>query len=120
MDTSSTSCDICDRHFLTNAEYQQHVKEHKVCNIDGCSFTAHTKVIEKHIQMQHSTGMYDKIRNVSTPEDITRWIEERKRKYPSRENVEQRMKQQEEMLKRGERIRSKKGRFAAKNETRRK
>lgn len=64
--------------------------------------------------MQHSTGLYDKIRNISTPEDIARWIEERKRKYPSKENVEKRLQQQEEMSKRGERLQGNKRIFPSK------
>lgn len=80
------------------------MSEHRTCNLDGCTFTAHEKIIEKHIRMQHATGLYDKIRNVSTPEDVRKWIAERKRNYPSRENIEKRYKLQEEILKRGVRI----------------
>lgn len=94
------------------------MSEHKQCNIDGCLFTAHEKIVEKHIQMQHTTGLYSKIGNLSSPEDITRWIAERKRNYPSRENVEKQHLKRLEMLKRGERIFKKKGRFAKDDKTR--
>lgn len=103
---------------MTVAQYQKHLMEHRTCGIDGCTFTAHGNIVEKHIEMQHRTGLYDKIRNVSTPEDIARWIEERKRKYPSKENVAKRMQQQEEMLKRGERLQKNNKRFSKKKETR--
>lgn len=52
---------------------------HKLCGIDGCTFSAHPLLIEKHIIMQHNTGLYHKIKNVSTPEEIEKWIMERKR-----------------------------------------
>lgn len=69
--------------------------------------------------MQHLTGLYEKIRNVNTPEDIAKWIEERKVKYPTKENVQRRYERQEEMLKRGEKIGERKNRFG-KDRTRRK
>lgn len=80
------------------------MSQHKTCNLDGCKFTAHEKIVENHIRMQHSTGLYDKIRNINTPEDIARWVEERKRRYPSKENVIKRQQVQEEMLKKGVKI----------------
>jgi hypothetical protein len=90
-----------------------------VCGVDGCQYTAHENLIENHIQMQHLTGLYEKIRNVNTPEDIAKWIEERKVKYPTKENVQRRYERQEEMLKRGEKIGERKNRFG-KDRTRRK
>lgn len=85
--------------------------EHRTCNLDGCTFTAHFKVIEKHVLMQHATGLYDKIRNLNTPEDIAKWVEERKRRYPNRENILKRQEQQEEKLKCGMRIKKNENRF---------
>lgn len=111
------ACDTCEREFQTYWQHQKHMNEHKTCNIDGCTFTAHEKIIAKHIQMQHYSGLYDKIRNLNTPEDIGKWIADRKRKYPSKENVEKRYKQQEEMLKRGERLKKNCSRFDKKNRT---
>lgn len=94
------------------------MKEHRVCGIDGCTFTAHGKIVDKHIEMQHSTGLYDKIRNISTPEDIARWIEERKRKFATRENIEKSKQQQEEMIKRGERLQKNNKSFSKKKDVR--
>lgn len=87
------------------------MSEHRTCNLDGCTFTAHFKVIEKHVLMQHATGLYDKIRNLNTPEDIAKWVEERKRRYPNRENILKRQEQQEEKLKCGMRIKKNENRF---------
>lgn len=113
-----TSCDVCNRDFSTDFQYQKHLKEHRVCGIDGCTFTAHGKIVDNHIEMQHTTGLYDKIRNISTPEDIARWIEERKRKHPSKKNVEKSLQQQEEMIKRGERLQKNNKRFSRKKDER--
>ena len=50
-----------------------------MCGLDGCKFVAHPKVILKHVQMQQHTGLYKKIGNLYSPEDIAKWIAERKR-----------------------------------------
>lgn len=117
-ESTESSCDVCDRHFSAVSEYQKHLKEHRTCGIDGCTFTAHGKIVDKHVEMQHSTGLYDKIRDISTPEDIARWIEERKRKYPSKENIAKRIQQQEEMMKRGERLLKNNNRFSKNKDVR--
>lgn len=70
---------MCDREFFSEQLLKDHNETHKVCGIDGCTFTAHPKLIEKHVSMQHRTGLYHKIKNLSTPEDIANWINERKR-----------------------------------------
>lgn len=87
------------------------MSQHKTCNLDGCNFTAHEKIVENHIRMQHATGLYDKIRNINTPEDIAKWIEERKKRYPSKENVLKRRQEQEDMWKNGLKIEKNSNRF---------
>nr|CAI5862080.1 unnamed protein product [Callosobruchus analis] len=104
-------CDTCDKEFHNESTYNSHTSQHRVCNLDGCTFTAHEKIIEKHVRMQHATGLYDKIRNINTPEDIAKWIEERKKKYPSKENIAKRQQEVEERWKKGERITANDNRF---------
>ncbi|XP_026464827.1 nuclear fragile X mental retardation-interacting protein 1 [Ctenocephalides felis] len=55
-------------------------------------------ILRKHINEQHG----NKSRSTNTPEDIAKWINDRKRKYPSTENVIKRQKIKEEKKKRGE------------------
>lgn len=98
------TCDTCDRIFQNAYLYEAHMKEHIVCNIDGCTFTAHEKIVTNHIKSQHSTGLYDKIRYLSTPEDIKRWREERRNRYPTKSNIEKKQDAQKEMIMRGERL----------------
>ncbi|XP_057653088.1 FMR1-interacting protein NUFIP1 isoform X1 [Diorhabda carinulata] len=104
-------CEPCDRDFVSKFQYDRHVSQHRTCNLDGCKFTAHEKIVEKHVAMQHASGLYDKIRNINTPEEIAKWVEERKRRYPNKENVLKRREKQEQMLKRGERIKKNDNRF---------
>ncbi|XP_015596972.1 nuclear fragile X mental retardation-interacting protein 1 [Cephus cinctus] len=98
-------CEVCDREFTTKDMLARHKAEHRVCGIDGCIFAAHPKLIEKHISMQHYTGLYEKIKNLSTPEDVQKWIAERKKRYPTRANVELRKAEEAEKVCRGEIIR---------------
>ena len=72
-------CETCDREFKNSDKLAEHFAEHSVCGLDGCQFVAHPKVIEKHIKMQHESGLFKKIGNLYTPEDIAKWIAERKR-----------------------------------------
>ncbi|KAK4879039.1 hypothetical protein RN001_007185 [Aquatica leii] len=118
LDYNTTNCEMCDREFQTNFQYRKHMSEHKICGIDNCPFTAHEKIVEKHIEMQHCTGLYDKIKSVVTPEDIAKWIADRKKKYPTKQNIERRYQQQKEMLERGERLKRNPRKFDHKNKTR--
>lgn len=110
-DVEVWSCDTCDKEFTCSYEYEKHMSYHKTCGIDGCTFTAHEKLIEKHVQMQHASGLYKKICNVSTPEDVQKWIEERKRRFATRKNVENKIKEREELAKRGVRIQDNENKF---------
>ncbi|XP_026757194.2 FMR1-interacting protein NUFIP1 [Galleria mellonella] len=97
-------CETCDRSFYTADLLEKHKKQHEKCNIDGCQFVAHPKVITKHIQMQHSSGIYKKIANLNNPEEIKKWIEERKKKYPTMNNIEKKAAQMKEKIERGEKM----------------
>ena len=73
------SCERCNRSFKSQDLLSAHVSEHVTCGIDGCTFTAHPKIIQNHIQMQHETGLAAQIMRLNTPEEIEKWREERKR-----------------------------------------
>lgn len=98
-------CEVCDREFKTDEKLAEHVSTHKLCGIDGCTFSANNLLVDKHIKMQHRTGLYERMKNVSTPEDIQKWIEERKRKYPTKVNIEEKQKMDIKKIERDEIIR---------------
>jgi hypothetical protein len=75
----SFSCDRCDRSFKSQELLDSHISEHISCGINGCPFVAHPKIVERHIQMQHETGLADQIMRLNTPEEIQKWREERKK-----------------------------------------
>lgn len=71
------------------------------------------------MQQQHSTGVYDRIKNLTSPEEIERWREERRRRYPSKQNVALRQQIQEVRQQRGERLaQESKARFGQKADRR--
>lgn len=111
-------CEPCDRDFQSITFLQEHKAEHQKCGIDGCKYEGHELMVTKHIQMQHSSGLFDKIKNLSTPEDIQKWREERKKRYPTKENVELRQQAQTEKSSRGERLEEPKNRFGSKSDRR--
>lgn len=75
------SCDRCDRSFRSQELLDIHISEHIPCGINGCPFVAHPKIVEKHIEMQHETGLAEQIMRLNTPEEIQKWRDERKKYY---------------------------------------
>ena len=39
----------------------EHSAEHATCGVDGCSYTAHESLLEKHVRHQHLSGLFQKI-----------------------------------------------------------
>lgn len=54
--------------------------------------------------MQHSTGLFKKIANIKNPEEIAKWREERRRKYPTKANIEKKAAILTEKIDRGEKM----------------
>ncbi|KAF4532037.1 hypothetical protein B566_EDAN015016 [Ephemera danica] len=71
-------CEVCDRSFPGDAELAEHLALHEVCGIDGCQFSAHPKVVAKHVEAQHDTGLFEKLILGTAPEEVARWREEQR------------------------------------------
>ena len=95
-------CDVCERMVGSAAEYKQHVSEHATCGIDGCSYTAHQDILEKHIMHQHLTGFYNRIVQGNSPEDIEKWRQERRKNFPTKMKIAEKILKKEMMKERGE------------------
>lgn len=54
--------------------------------------------------MQHATGLYKKIAKLQDPEEIKKWREERKSKFPTKENIEKKNAFLKEKIERGEKM----------------
>lgn len=117
--TRTFCCEPCDRSFATADELHCHRAQHQRCTaVDGCPFEGHAQLVAAHVQQQHNSGLYERIRNLTTPEEIERWREERRRKYPSAQNVELRQQIQAAKQQRGERLEPANSRFGAKTDRR--
>lgn len=110
---SSNWCDLCECGFKFPHQLEKHRDEHEKCWFENCTFEGHSKLLQKHIEVQHQCGLFQRIEKVETEEDIEKWREERRKRYPTKANIEARRQAQEERLKRGERIDEPKQRFGS-------
>ncbi|GFS48993.1 nuclear fragile X mental retardation-interacting protein 1 [Nephila pilipes] len=101
------ACDTCDRAFSIEADYQSHMSSHIICRVPNCQFEAHPAIVALHKKMQHDTGYADEINKFKNADDIEKWRAERKRRFPTAENILKRKAEQSEKEARGEVIEEK-------------
>jgi len=95
-------CRNCDRGFQNQYYFDIHIEEHEKCGVEGCPYEAHPKLVFNHYKTQHLTGLADKVWTVKTPEDIAKWREERRRKFPTRARIAQKKAEMRAKRKRGD------------------
>ncbi|KAJ3203322.1 nuclear fragile X mental retardation protein interacting protein 1 [Dinochytrium kinnereticum] len=86
------SCDACEQQFKNLTKYEEHVAGHQKCA--ECDFVASKKVLAIHVDEAHAPGLV--IKKVEDPEEIARWIAERKRNYPTDANIAKRKAEEED------------------------
>ncbi|CAL1293237.1 unnamed protein product [Larinioides sclopetarius] len=101
------ACDTCDRAFAVEQELKFHLSEHIKCSAENCDFEAHPKIVFLHKKMQHETGYAEAINKLKDAEEIAKWRAERKRRFPTAENIRKRKAEQAEKEARGEVIETK-------------
>lgn len=105
-------CKFCREGFPSDNDLFQHRKNHERCPYDDCKFNASGKVVAEHISRVHlKTNALVKIQDLTTPEQIEKWREERRKRYPTTANVLLRQQAREERFSRGEKLHDKQQRF---------
>ncbi|XP_049536532.1 nuclear fragile X mental retardation-interacting protein 1 [Anopheles darlingi] len=108
-------CEGCDVNCKSEEEYQRHIESHRPCEVPGCTFVGHPMVMKKHARKVHSEeNTHESQRAMPSPEEIEQWKEERRKRFPTKQNIILRQLAQEERIKRGERIGENKERFPLK------
>ncbi|XP_058126506.1 FMR1-interacting protein NUFIP1 [Anopheles ziemanni] len=105
-------CEGCDVNCRSDEEYQTHVANHTPCSVSECKFVGHPMIMKRHARQAHSQQVAGKqVGPGPSKEEIEQWKEERRKRYPTKDNVILRQQAQEERINRGERIVENKDRF---------
>ncbi|KNC96378.1 uncharacterized protein SPPG_08277 [Spizellomyces punctatus DAOM BR117] len=102
-------CDTCEKSFDARSQYITHNQTHVKCS--ECDFEASKKTVRLHEEEVHAMidGVKKTFVSLEAPEDIEKWIAERKKRYPTDENIRKKQQEEEERIARGEVIRGEKG-----------
>ncbi|KAH8234980.1 hypothetical protein KR032_007001, partial [Drosophila birchii] len=104
-------CHSCGMELANSQDMKLHLDKHEACPAEDCDFAALHNILERHIEANHITGDYKRVKKVWTEEELAAWRAERRKRFPTVANVEQARLAKEQRMKRGERLEASKARF---------
>ncbi|XP_001946648.1 nuclear fragile X mental retardation-interacting protein 1 [Acyrthosiphon pisum] len=79
-------------------------KNQVACELGDCDFVGHASAVKEHQNLHHRLGLHKKVLYSNNSDAVQNWIEERKKKWPTKENIQIKVDVEDEKNKRGERI----------------
>ncbi|KAI8908860.1 hypothetical protein DFJ77DRAFT_132907 [Powellomyces hirtus] len=96
-------CIECDKSFHQKSQYVTHCATHIKC--EHCDFMASKRVVKIHEEDEHAAlieGLKPAFVSTDSPEEIAKWIADRKKRYPTDANIEAKAKEEQARIDRGE------------------
>ncbi len=106
-------CEACDKEFAQNSAYTIHCSTHESCSYPECTFSGTKKVLNAHFAVAHGQYSGTGFRTVDVegqkfrvlvgadPEEVQKWREMRRKKFPSAQNVAVKSERKSVMNERG-------------------
>jgi hypothetical protein len=85
-------CAPCHKGYRSSEMYELHVDEHEPCVASGCHFSACAAVMKDHM-LVHNPVVQGWMN--MTDEEVAKWREDRKRNWPTAENIARKAAEQE-------------------------
>jgi len=103
------SCPNCSNISFPNIHaFNKHKSSHITCKFPGCTFTASPKVVSHHYTQNHGKYAGQGLKNITIdipgcrpqrfkicvgnhPSDIEKWIEERKKNFPTKSRIQEKL-----------------------------
>jgi hypothetical protein len=107
-------CEPCDKEFTQLSNYEAHCATHETCRHPGCTFNGTKKVVIAHYHGSHGLfsgsgykmievegGMKFRVLLGTSPEEVEKWRAERKNRFPTADNINQKQQQQDDLINAG-------------------
>ncbi|XP_049847846.1 uncharacterized protein LOC126304714 isoform X3 [Schistocerca gregaria] len=75
--TNPFFCESCEKNFSQADKFQRHLARHVGCGYENCTYRA-VPALVKHHEILHERNVL----NLETPEEIERYIQERRKRFP--------------------------------------
>jgi hypothetical protein len=102
-------CEPCDKEFTLLSAFDTHKATHELCRHPGCQFSATRKVVMAHFHGSHGQfsgtgykmieveGQKFRVLMGQSPEEISQWRAERRKKFPTAATEEAKKQRQDEL-----------------------